>query len=154
MASRETVLARSAMSMGNKINIMVAEGSRILRNCSTDLPWSIRTRHLDNLMISMMWTGYLYNVRSIVIQRVLARYDNNIINFKTQGRPLYRTREERIHRPKENKAIWFREGGATATVVIPCTPGSVLANQVRQVLKQHRGPVGTSVRVVDMERKT
>ena len=67
MASKETVLARSAMSMGNKINIIVAEGSRILRNCSLDLPWNVRTKHLDNLMISMKWGGYPYSVRSTVV---------------------------------------------------------------------------------------
>ena len=103
---------------------------------------SLNRKHTVPAMITL-------KERPAMIQRVLARFDMNITNFKTQGRPLYRSREDRINLPRENKATWFREGGATATIAIPCTPGSTLATQIRQVLQQHKGPVGTSIRVVE-----
>ena len=82
MASKETILARSAMSLGNKINILVAEGSRRLRNCSLELPWATRVEHLNRLSVSMKWAGYNQEVRSTVITRILARFDQNLYNFK------------------------------------------------------------------------
>ena len=120
----ETILARSAMSMGSKIIILVAEGSRRLRSSSLELPWETRIEHLNRLSVSMKWAGYNQEVRSTVVTRVLARYDQNITNYKESGRPLYRSREQRTLNPKKNKAEWFRDGGATATVTVPCTPGS------------------------------
>ena len=50
---------------------------------------------------------------------------------------------------KKNKSTRFREGGDTANLMVPCTQGSVLANELREVLKQNPGPKGTQVRVVE-----
>ena len=41
MSSNEVVNARSAMSKGNQISILVQESNRILRNCDHKLPWSV-----------------------------------------------------------------------------------------------------------------
>ena len=50
---------------------------------------------------------------------------------------------------KENKATWFRKEGATATMMIPWTPGSILAQKIKEVLKSKRGSRGTSVKFVE-----
>ena len=47
MESKVTILARSSMSLGSKINILVAEECRILRNCSLELPSAVRVEHVS-----------------------------------------------------------------------------------------------------------
>ena len=70
-------------------------------------------------------------------------------NFKYEGRPLYRTKEERNSTVKEDKATWFRKNGATATFMVPTTKGSELAKRIREVVTRIPGPKGTSVKVVE-----
>ena len=81
MASKETILTRSAMSLGSKMNILVAEGSRRLRNCSLELPWATRVEHLNRLSVSMKWAGYNQEVRRTVVTRILARFNQNILHL-------------------------------------------------------------------------
>ena len=83
------------------------------------------------------------------VRRILVRYDQNLENWNKLGRPLYRAREDRLTDIKKNKSTWFRDGGDTATLMVPCTPGSALAKELREVLKRNPGPKGTQVRVVE-----
>ena len=55
---------------------------------------------------------------------------------------------------KEDKGSWFRKLGATATIMVPTTPGSSLAKGIREILKKHGGPVGTSTKVVERPGQT
>ena len=84
-ASLDVTLERSSMSMSAKLNILTAEGCRRLRNCSLDTPWSTQVKFLNKLMISMMWGGYTPKVREVVARRILAKYTNNLQNFREQG---------------------------------------------------------------------
>merc|ERR1712240_988396 len=104
MASMEVVNARSAMSQSSKISILTQEASRILRNCSPDLPWGEKVTFLNKLMISMKWSGHSEKVREIVTRRSLSRYFNNLRNLKESGRPLYRSMEMRKEVTKTDKA--------------------------------------------------
>ena len=149
MASKEVILERSAMSTSSKVNILVQEGARRLRNCSLDLSWDKVVSYLNNLMTSMYWGGYSTSQRTLVATRILARHQNNLTNLEEQGRPLYRDKETRMRLVKEDKGSWFRKLGATATIMVPTTPGSSLAKGIREILKKHGGPVGTSTKVVE-----
>ena len=103
VASVEVTLQRTAMSGSSKLNILTNEGSRRLRNCSLDTPWTEQVIFLNKLMISMMWGGYSGKQREIVARRVLARYHTNLNNFRHQGRPLYRIKEGRVNILKPDK---------------------------------------------------
>lgn len=148
MASLEVTLNMSAMSNSAKLNILTNEGTRRLRNCSIDIPWTEQIQYINRLMISMKWGGYSIHQREIVARRILAKYHNNISNYRDTGRPLYRSKEERASILKEDKTSWFRKTGATATFTIPYTPGSQLAKLVRNAIKGS-GPVGTQVLVLE-----
>ena len=65
MASKEVILERSAMSTSSKVNILVQEGARRLRNCSLDLSWDKVVIYLNNLMTSMYWGGYSTSQRTL-----------------------------------------------------------------------------------------
>ena len=54
-----------------------------------------------------------------MIRRSLARYFNNLKNYRETGRPLYRSMEQRREFLKEDKSTWFRKEGATATLMVP-----------------------------------
>ena len=69
--------------------------------------------------------------------------------FYTEGKQLYRSKEERKNDTKVTKATWFRELGTTTTLKVPMTKNSELAKKLRQALAVHQGPKGTSVKVVE-----
>ena len=53
MASLKLVQARSAMSMASKISILVQEATRRVSNCSVNLPWETKAKHINTLMCQM-----------------------------------------------------------------------------------------------------
>ena len=71
MASMEVIQARSAMSLASKMDILVQEGSRRIRNCSLSILWEEITPFLNKLMISMYWARYPESVQRIVATRIV-----------------------------------------------------------------------------------
>ena len=102
MASLEVVLKRSAMSMGSKLAILTQEGSRRIRNCSHSLPWEQKVKHINKLMVQMKWAGFGQNQREIVAKRILGKVEMNNWNLEHLGRPLYRSKEERRLKVKDD----------------------------------------------------
>ena len=100
-------------------------------------------------MVQMKWAGFGQNQREIVAKRILGKVEMNNWNLEHLGRPLYRSKEERRLKVKEDKSSWFRAEGATTTVTVPTTENSILAKQLREVLAKNPGPRGTSVKVLE-----
>ena len=144
MASVEVTLERASMSMAAKLNILTAEGSRRLRNCDLETPWNQQVEYLNKLMVSMMWGGYTPKIREIVARRVLAKYTNNLRNFREQGRPLYRSKYERNQVMKPDKTNWFRKEGATATLTVPCTKKFPFSKRFKENTGRYRSKRDTS----------
>ena len=96
----------------------------------------------------MYWGGYTTEVRRLVVTRGLAKYDNNLHNYYYLDRPLYRSKEMRMNIVKKYKSNWFRDKGATTTLMVPATDRSVIARTIRSALIG-TGPVGTSVKVIE-----
>ena len=130
------------------MNIPTPEGGRRLRNCSREVSEELKMEQITRLMVQMKWSGYPESVRETLTRRILVKHQNDVRNLQVFGRPMLRSVEDRAKAVKEYKATWFRCQGATATIQIPCTPGSILASMVKKTLLTHRGPVGTSVKVV------
>ena len=136
------------MSMSAKLNILTNEGCRRLRNCSPNLPWAEQVTYLNKLMISMLYGGYSGKTTQIVARRVIAKYTNNMYNYREEGRPLYRSKSQRALVQKPDKATWFRNTGATATLTVPHTPNSELSRMLR-IKVMDTGPKGTKVLVME-----
>ena len=100
-------------------------------------------------MIQISWAGYSQKDREIVAKRILAKQDSDQISYITEGKPFYRSKEERRENLKADKSTWFRALGATTTLRIPMTRNSGLAKRLREVVAKHQGPKGTSVKVVE-----
>ena len=96
----------------------------------------------------MMWGGYTPKVREVVARRVLAKYTTNLWNLREQGRPIYRSKQQRNLMTKPDKSDWFLKEGVIATLTVPFTQGSQLAKDIRQALIG-TGPKGTKVKVIE-----
>ena len=77
MALLELVSARSAMSMASKINILVQNTSRRVRNYSIHLHRETKVSHINTLMCQMMWSGYSQKVREVVARRTIAKLESD-----------------------------------------------------------------------------
>ena len=53
-----------------------------------------------------------------------------------------------MDQPKTDRVTWFRDMGATTTIMVPTTKVSSLARVTREVPKLNPDPPGTSVKVV------
>ena len=147
VSSKMVINAKSALPMNTKRTVLVQEGLRILLNCSRDLPWENKVKHLENLSLRMQYSGYPMKFRYEVIDSAYKAY-KNLLGKETAGeRPLYRDREwNKIERrkQKDNKKLnWY---GEDSCVFIPCTPGSHLAKRYRKIIKEE----GLSIRVVEV----
>ena len=96
----------------------------------------------------MLYGGYSGKTTQIVARRVIAKYTNNMYNYREEGRPLYRSKNQRALVQKPDKATWFRKTGATATLTVPHTPNSELSRMLRMKI-MGTGPKGTSVLVLE-----
>ena len=95
MASMQVLQAWSAMSLASKMDILVQEGSRRIRNCLPSTPWEEITPFLNRLMISMYWAKYPETVQRTLATRIVAKGNTNLENLRSLGRPIYRNKEER-----------------------------------------------------------
>ena len=59
---------------------------------------------LNKLMIQMLRAGYSLKDREIVIQRILAKFNNDLLSQKMEGRKMYRTKKDRKQDVKASKA--------------------------------------------------
>ena len=100
-------------------------------------------------MIQMYWSGHGRKQRELVAKRILAKQHNDRMNFEVEGKPYYRSKEERRNNLKGDKGTWFRQMGATTTPMVPMTLNSRLAKNLREVLWTNPGPKGTVVKVVE-----
>ena len=82
MPSVEVTLKRTAMSQYFKLNILTNESLRRLCNCSLNISWNEQVEYLNRLM---MWGGCFAKQREIVARRVLAKYHNNLNNYREYG---------------------------------------------------------------------
>ena len=58
MSSKYTILKRSALSEQTKRSTLFMEAYRRISNCSPNLPWSVKAKHLTNFSYMMMISGY------------------------------------------------------------------------------------------------
>ena len=152
MASRALVMPRSAITTRETKNILLEEGSRRLRCCSPDLPWSTKATILTIFSIQMMDSGHAETFRGMIISRIVAKYLNSLARHRSGIQPLYRTKEEREAHQREaggrpGKADWFRKSGASAVITVPATVDGKLAAKVKEALAAAPNPTGCTTLV-------
>ena len=145
MASKSVVMASSAFTASEKMNILTNEGNRRLRNHSPHISWKEKRKDLDTLMIQMEECGHTEEFRGLVADRVVSRYQQSLRNHLCGVKRMYRSRKEqqdqvRATGGKTGKSNWFKRGGATNVLRVPATLKSELAEAAKAALARSSAP--------------
>jgi hypothetical protein len=158
MANRLTMLHQSAMPDKMKRTTLSQEVIRILRNCHPDLPWEQKLVHLNNFTERMRDSGYPEKNREEVIQSGLKGYEIMLEVERAGGRPVNRLKKsDQTDRKKEKakkKDTWYKQGEYASVLFVPCTPGSILAKQLREVEARGRDDREWKVKIMEMGGQT
>ena len=154
MASKSVIQASSAFTAAEKMNILVNEGNRRLKNYSPHLSWEEKKRDLTTLMIQMEEGGHKESFRAVVAVRTVARYQNSLKNHQWGKKRMYRSREEQKQEleaagGRASKSNWFQRSGATNLLRVPATTDSSLAKAVEGALARTAAPSGLRAKVVE-----
>ena len=84
VSSKMVINAKSALPMGTKRTVLVQDGLRILLNCSRDLPWKNKAKHLDSLSLRMQYSRYQKKFRYEVIDSAYKAY-KTLLGKETAG---------------------------------------------------------------------
>ena len=156
MASKMTLLAKTAFPRSQIRAIMVQEVLRRLRNCDPEASWGERGGHLTSFAASMRASGHSEHFRRVVFQKAAARFSKELGAHLSGEADIYRSRVERERQVearggKATKDNWFRkvEGGERVTSVlrVPYTPGGELRDRVAKSLEGIAAPHGVKTKV-------
>ena len=115
VSSKSVVNARSAIPWRDKRTILTQEILRILRNCSSQLPWWSICNHISVFTARMQYSGYSEQFRAEVVRSALHAYDEMKAKDERGEEPLYRGRDwKRVERPEDRWAKeinWFKKRG-------------------------------------------
>ena len=78
MTSQNVIHRRSAITSRQKLNILVEEGYRRLRNYSPSIPWNKKVEALNRLMIQMFQAEHTKGFRRTVVAKYKTTLDNHI----------------------------------------------------------------------------
>ena len=94
VSSKSVIMATSAFTASEKMNILVNEGNRRLKNYSPHLEWGEKREDINTLMIQMQECGHSEEFRGLVAVRIVSRYKNSLNNHQQGRRRMYRSRRE------------------------------------------------------------
>ena len=115
---------------------MVNEISRIMRNCSNELPWEEKAQHISYLARRMQFAEYPEEVRLGVILEALKKYDKSK-RVRSQTRESNSVEDPTSHRNKGMKQQWYMKNGRYESVMfVEATPDSELAKKIREIVKK------------------
>ena len=127
MASKSVILACSAFTSRDKMNILVNEGNRRLRNHIPHLTWDEKKHDVTTLMIQMKECGHKENFCAVVAVRIVLRYLNSLQKHRQGEKRMYRSEREQQAEVaaaggRASQSNWFKKGGATNLLSLPATP--------------------------------
>ena len=130
MATRSLILARSAMPSRIKRAALTQEALRILRNCSSDIPWKRKAEFLSDFCVRMKISGYSERYRENIIKSALVAWDRMVEQDQKGEKPLYRDntwrKEERRKEKEKKKTGWYKRIGGKQSdfpIFCPMSPG-------------------------------
>ena len=134
--------ARSANPWREKRNILTQEVIRILKNCSLNLPWERKKKHIEDFCLRMQFSGYDKKFRAEVVKSGIQAYNTMRINDEKKITPLHRPRkwrqQEREKEKRAKKENWYKKGGYESVVFIPATPNGELKKRMTEKIKNSR----------------
>ena len=125
-----------------KRTILTQQVLRILLNCSKDLTWQDKTKHVNEFMRKLQFSGYNKKFRYEVVSSAIKAY-NKITEEDSSGtKPMYRPRDyqekERKEQKKKKKKSWYEKGGYKSVIFVPSTPQSTLKKKYEAEINKTR----------------
>ena len=157
MANRLLMLHQSALPDKMKRTTLTQEVIRIMRNCHPDLPWKEKVARLNTFTERMRDSGYPERYRAEVIQSGLKGYEKMLEVEKTGGRPVNRlkkTNREERRQKLQKKDTWYKEGGFSTVLFVPCTPGGILCKHLKEIETRGREDRQWRVKIIEMGGQT
>jgi hypothetical protein len=155
VASKYTILKRSAMSMSIKRTTHFQEVIRRLKNCDRNQCWMERAFHLSEWGNMLRISGYNELYRFNILRGAVSRYDE-LIRMEKEGliANLYRNRAQVVSDTvkkggKAAAATWFMRGGKSCTLNTAPTPDGLLRDRIQSTLTGVTTPDGAGVKVVE-----
>ena len=155
MASQNVVHMRSALTSKQKMNILVEEGCRRLKNFSPTLPWRTKVNALNKLMIQMYQVEHKESFREKVADRIIAKYKDTLMNHVSGKKPMYRSRHEREafmltdEGRRKTSSNWFKKTGASNVLWVPTTIEKSFVNEIKKKLEDIEAPSKLKTMVVE-----
>ena len=139
-ASKLVISSRSAHSGTCKRSVHINELVRRMSNTSQRLDW---TEHvapvLTEYMRRMMAAGYKENYRKDILKNAISIFKIKLEKSKEGITPLNRPKDyrkaERRKEKIEKKKNWANKDGSLAPIIVPATPGGILARMLKNVVE-------------------
>ena len=138
VSSRLVMLESSAHSERMKLNVMVNECDRIMRNCSTYLEWNSEILpHLTYFMQRLKYCGYSIDFRHKVLSKAMKLYDLRMQNL-LEGKSYYVLKDNSAKISQETRHDWYKEGEKYESVLfVEATPHSEYKSKVEFLVKKN-----------------
>ena len=153
VSSRYLIHAKSSHPYTMKLNVLVNEGLRILRNTSIYIGWEEARNHLQHFVNRMQFSGYDKTIKAKVIQKILQKYDAKIRTYNEVGK-MYRSRKEQYDERRKlkdlNKSRWYNTEKYDSVLFVDVTKNSELMREVQQCCKKYK----MKVKVVEKMGRT
>ena len=111
MASQRVMAEASAAPVSQKRTVLTQEGIRRLLNCSEELPWTQKAKHLSNYMQKLRNSGYSSKFRQEILLSTLSGFKKIQEAAKNGVRPMYRNKnwnkKDRIKKKLLKKKNWL-----------------------------------------------
>ena len=158
MANQFTMLARSALPDQVKRSTLTNDAMRRLLCCSPDLKEQERVEVMEEYTRTLQRSGYSQKFRHEVIADAVQGHANMVRREEEGGRPVDRPREyeevERRRKKERKRSHWYRKevGGSRVregVIIVPPTPGSVLAKELQKVCKEELSHSNMSMHITE-----
>ena len=137
VSSKAVVHCNSALPENVKRTVLSQEGLRRLLNCSRQIPWDEKAKHLTEFSKQLQFSGYNKSFRFHTIASSIKAYNTLRTREDDGERPLYRPRSwnesERREEKTKKKNEWFQKDGEVTVLFVPPTPNSMLTKALRVV---------------------
>ena len=141
VATRSLINYNSAHPIKVKINILVNEVRRILRNCSNEMEWQHIVPHLNYFVQRMQFSGYPREVRYKVMKKAIDKYDEDMQMNEGNRRftPSMETRREKIVNKASKQKQWDKKEGKYESVMfVEATENFELKNKIQIAAKKNK----------------
>jgi hypothetical protein len=141
VSSRHLLNYRSAHPESMKINVLVNEALRIMRNCSKYLQREEVTKHLQYFVKRLQYSGYPHEYRYEIMSRAIRKDDQ--------------TRQQQVEndetrRRTAKKRSWYDKSKFDGVMFVDVTLNSELKHRVQNACKKN----GVKVKVVEKMNQT